>query len=169
MEAVVEIEAVLARIREQFGADRFTSGSCHDLAAALHDAFGGTLAACIRIETDEDGEEFSRTYSHMVWSPSESNVCFDIFGDKADNRWVEQWRNEPDEDGLSSTFDWVEIERSNLVQWVTSSFSFSDDELIDSLRRSIAGEIIRQPPRPKRRGLSYESSESFRLSRPRGI
>jgi hypothetical protein len=127
----VAIQAI-EHIRTIYGDFVFKSGSCHDLAAALHDAFGGSLHACIRSQIDESGQEFSRCYSHMVWCDL-SETCFDIDGLGADDRWMALWPDEPDEDGLNSDFEWIAVNREDLPAWVASWGAKHDAQLIEDL------------------------------------
>jgi hypothetical protein len=106
------LEEATAFVERRWGTDRFTNGDCHVLAMALHKVIGrqGSLWACLRHEMDEDGELFSTTYSHMVYSPPDDS-SWDIEGPGADERWVAQFDDdaEPDEDGLVNEFEWVQV------------------------------------------------------------
>ena len=101
------VEQYLGAVREAMGEELFESGQCHTLAITLRELFGGDLYAILRHEVDEEGERFSTTYSHMTCEIG--SQCYDIGGTEADTRWCARWPDEPDEDGLTSEFEFVAI------------------------------------------------------------
>ncbi len=106
------VEQFLAAVRDGLGTDLFENGQCHTLASVLQSIFGGDLYAILRHEVDEEGERFSTTYSHMTCEIG--SQCYDIGGTEADTRWCARWPDKPDEDGLTSEFEFVAIEADDL-------------------------------------------------------
>ena len=135
------LEEATAYSAQRWGTERFVSGDCHVLAMALYLVSGrcGSLWACLRKEVDEEGNVFSTTYSHMVYSPPDDS-SWDIDGAEADERWVGQFDNceEPDEDGLVSEFDWVEVpcghaEQADAQHWLELHYAQVDRQLLNAI------------------------------------
>lgn len=111
----VTIEQFIEAV-SQIDSETFVSGQCHTLAGVFQELFGGELVAIIRNEVTEEGELFSTTYSHMVCEVD--GVCYDIDGPQADIRWCEKWPDSPDEDGLTSQFEFVVVQPEELLPFI---------------------------------------------------
>ena len=126
------IETFLSKVKASFDEFRFVSGDCHSLAVALHKQFQGDLGAIIREEFDEDGEPYSITYSHMLFVDS-SNAEWDIDGNDAYERWIEQWPEEGDEDGHTSEFTYVPLTIDEVPEFLKKYDAKLDETLINEL------------------------------------
>jgi len=126
------IETYLSNVKNSLDEFRFVSGDCHNLAVALHKLFQGELCAIIREEFDEDGEPYSTTYSHMLFIDGQG-VEWDIDGSGADERWVEQWPEDGDEDGHTSEFSYVALLIEDLPEFLSKHRCKLNDELIKEL------------------------------------
>lgn len=92
----------------------------------------GELCAIIREEFDEDGEPYSTTYSHMLFIDGQG-VEWDIDGSGADERWVEQWPEDGDEDGHTSEFSYVSLTFEELPDFLSKHDCKLNDALIKEL------------------------------------
>lgn len=126
------IETFLSNVKASFDEFRFVSGDCHNLAVALHKQFQGELCAIIREEFDEDGEPYSITYSHMLFIDS-THVEWDIDGNDADARWIEQWPEDGDEDGHTSEFSYVSLTLDELPAFLAKHDCKVDETLVNEL------------------------------------
>lgn len=126
------IATYLSNVKNSLDEFRFVSGDCHNLAVALQKLFQGKLCAIIREEFDEDGEPYSITYSHMLFIDAQG-VEWDIDGSGADERWVEQWPEDGDEDRHTSEFSYVNLLIEDLPDFLSSHDCKLNDELIKEL------------------------------------
>lgn len=126
------IETYLSNVKNSLDEFRFVSGDCHNLAVALKHLFQGELCAIIREEFDEDGEPYSITYSHMLFIDTQG-VEWDIDGSGADERWVEQWPEDGDEDGHTSEFSYVALMIEEVPEFLNKHNCKINDELIKEL------------------------------------
>lgn len=107
----------LKELSQTEDAFRYVSGDCHHLALAIQSVFGGDLVGILRHEIKDDGQVYSTGYSHMVVEINKELI--DIDGINADERWVEQWPSEPDEDDLTSDFEYVNLKANEVEKFVT--------------------------------------------------
>lgn len=114
--ALGTIEYFLECVRGVIEPDVFGSGQCHTLAGVMQEIFGGEMFAIMRHEVTEQGERFSTTYSHMVCEID--NQCYDIDGQDADERWCSKWSEAPDEEGLTSEFEFVAVAPTELLTFI---------------------------------------------------
>lgn len=100
--------------RTRWGGGRFSTGDCHTLAMALHEAAGrtGKLLACLY------GND---CYSHMVLLSADQR-SWDIDGDNAQQRWTAKllavaarWAEVPCEDAdYKDTKRWLRAHNARL-------------------------------------------------------
>lgn len=135
------VEQYLGAVREAMGEEVFESGQCHTLAITLRELFGGDLYAILRHEVDEEGERFSTTYSHMTCEIG--SQCYDIGGTEADTRWCARWPDEPDEDGLTSEFEFVAVEADELVGFLAKHRAKPVEQELAARLRAIGRREIR--------------------------
>lgn len=120
-------------VKNNINPNIFVSGECHTLAFMLTQRFSGKMIAIIRKEVDFDSNKtFSITYSHMVFE-DKNGICWDIDGDFADVRWVEQWSEEPDEDNLVSIFEYVDVDILELSNFLQSHNVKNNEKLFQEL------------------------------------
>jgi hypothetical protein len=129
---MTSIETYLNSVKASFDDFRFVSGDCHNLAVALHKQFKGELCAIIREEFDESDELYSTTYSHMLFI-DENGIEWDIDGSGADERWIEQWPDDGDEDGHTSEFNYVSLTLDDLPEFLAENDCEIDETLVNEL------------------------------------
>jgi hypothetical protein len=129
---MTSIETYLNSVKASFDDFRFVSGDCHNLAVALHKQFKGELCAIIREEFDESDELYSTTYSHMLFI-DENGIEWDIDGSGADERWIEQWPEDGDEDGHTSEFNYVSLTLDDLPEFLAENDCEIDEMLVNEL------------------------------------
>ncbi len=116
----MNINVFLLSVNQQFDTFLFESGQCHTLALALCSLFNGNLIAIMRYNQNEE----SATYSHMV--AEINNVCYDIGGNNADERWCEQFDENND-------FDFVNIKVETLNSFLNKWQTSVDENLLNIL------------------------------------
>lgn len=135
-----QVEQFLVSVRNELDAETFESGQCHTLAGVLQELFGGELVAIMRNEVTEEGEVFSTTYSHMVCEID--RLCYDIDGPEADSRWCEKWSDEPDEDGLTSKFEFLEIPAHDLMTFIDKHAGIPIDAAVVEKLRGVVAQVM---------------------------